>query len=303
MIFAPDYYAEFRCIAADCRHSCCVGWEIDIDSDSRAFYRTIKGSFGERLASVIDDGGESAHFRLTADERCPLLRDDGLCEMILTLGEESLCQICADHPRFRNFYGGRTEIGLGLCCEAAGQLILARSSPMRIVPLADDGDPTPLNREETEFLARRDVALSLLADDTVSLEARIAALLAHGGASIPPRGMEAWREIYRSLERLDPAWDTVLDTLTDAAPSDAAWEKPFARLLEYFLYRHLPAVLDDGRYAARIAFCVFSTEVIRALFAVEEMTLARLVDLARRYSAEIEYDEDNVETLLDILSP
>ena len=28
----PDYYPLFHCIADRCRHNCCIGWEIDIDS-------------------------------------------------------------------------------------------------------------------------------------------------------------------------------------------------------------------------------------------------------------------------------
>lgn len=27
----PDYYEEFHCIASECKHSCCIGWEIDVD--------------------------------------------------------------------------------------------------------------------------------------------------------------------------------------------------------------------------------------------------------------------------------
>ena len=30
----PDYYSAFRCIAGACKHSCCIGWEIDIDEES-----------------------------------------------------------------------------------------------------------------------------------------------------------------------------------------------------------------------------------------------------------------------------
>lgn len=32
----PSYYKDFRCIAGDCRHTCCVGWEIGVDEDSAA---------------------------------------------------------------------------------------------------------------------------------------------------------------------------------------------------------------------------------------------------------------------------
>ena len=68
----PDYYADFACIAGACRHTCCVGWEIDIDPDSLRRYRAMPGEMGERLRSYIDIE-ETPHFRLTADERCPLL--------------------------------------------------------------------------------------------------------------------------------------------------------------------------------------------------------------------------------------
>lgn len=30
----PDFYPAFHCIASACRHSCCVGWEVDVDQDT-----------------------------------------------------------------------------------------------------------------------------------------------------------------------------------------------------------------------------------------------------------------------------
>ena len=123
----PDYYPEFHCIAGACRHSCCIGWEIDIDEDTRQLYREIPGEIGRRLSEQIDDSGEVPCFSLDERERCPFLNGDGLCDIILQLGEGALCQICADHPRFRSFFSDRTEMGLGLCCEAAADLILRRT--------------------------------------------------------------------------------------------------------------------------------------------------------------------------------
>ena len=32
----PDFYDDFHCLASACRHSCCVGWEIDVDAESPA---------------------------------------------------------------------------------------------------------------------------------------------------------------------------------------------------------------------------------------------------------------------------
>lgn len=301
MIYAPDYYPHFRCIAADCRHSCCIGWEIDIDADTRAVYAAVSGEIGERLVRAIDEDGDPPHFRLTPDERCPFLRRDGLCELILTLGEDSLCQICADHPRFRNFFSGRTEVGLGLCCEAAGELILGQPDPMRLIPLADDGDDTPPDDEEAALIALREDLFTIAGDASLPLQDRLDHLLARVHAEPPTRVMAEWRKIYLSLERLDPAWDDALAVLTDC-PLPQGWDAPLARLLEYFLYRHLPGALEDGRIAQRTAFAVLSVRIIAALLATGEPTMPRLVELARMYSSEIEYDEDNVEALLGELA-
>ena len=40
-LYAPEYYKKFRCIADRCEHSCCNGWEIDIDSATLARYKTL----------------------------------------------------------------------------------------------------------------------------------------------------------------------------------------------------------------------------------------------------------------------
>ena len=88
----PEFYPAFHCTASACRHSCCVGWEVDVDEDTLAQYRQVSGPFGRRLAAGIS-AGASPHFRLDAQERCPFLNGDNLCDIILTLGEGALCQI------------------------------------------------------------------------------------------------------------------------------------------------------------------------------------------------------------------
>ena len=135
-ITAPDYYNEFSCIAGACRHSCCIGWEIDIDGETLAFYDGIGGELGQRLQkNICREGG--AHFCLDEKERCPFLNGQGLCDIIIEQGEEALCQICDDHPRFRNFFSDREEIGLGLCCEAAAQLIVSRKEKTGMIVLEE----------------------------------------------------------------------------------------------------------------------------------------------------------------------
>ncbi len=92
----PATADAFRCIADACRHTCCKGWEIDIDPDTRAKYAAMTGEIGQRLRDAIADTPDGTSFRLREDERCPMLNDSGLCDIITACGEGALCQICAD---------------------------------------------------------------------------------------------------------------------------------------------------------------------------------------------------------------
>jgi len=290
---APDYYPHFRCIADQCRHSCCIGWEIDIDEDTFAYYQTVSGQIGVRLAENIDFDGEIARFRLTGEEeRCPFLNERGLCQLILELGEESLCQICADHPRFRNFPGDREEIGLGMCCEAAAALILNREEPLSLITLEDDGLPEQIPPDRAAVLAIRDRAVALLTDRKKPLADRARELLDLCRAQLPHRPMTDWAGFFAGLERLDPAWDEMLAACTECAPVEGI---PGEQLLNYFVYRHFAAAEEPAGLAPRAAFAVLSWQMISA---IAHRDPARLPEAARMYSAEIEYSEENLAAVL-----
>ena len=112
-LFAPKYYKNFTCIADKCTHSCCVGWEIDIDQGTLEKYETLSHSYGKIIRDSIDYE-ETPHFRLCEKERCPHLDEKGLCNIISCLGEGYLCEICAEHPRFYNDTLKGKEVGLDL---------------------------------------------------------------------------------------------------------------------------------------------------------------------------------------------
>ena len=62
-LFAPKYYKSFSCIADRCSHSCCVGWEIDIDRDTLEKYSSLSGEYSDAVRASIDLDG-TPHFRL-----------------------------------------------------------------------------------------------------------------------------------------------------------------------------------------------------------------------------------------------
>lgn len=82
MVYAyPDYYEKFKCIAGECRHSCCIGWEIDIDEEALSRFTSTQGELGEELKSKISCE-DTPHFILSENERCPFLDERKLCRLI-----------------------------------------------------------------------------------------------------------------------------------------------------------------------------------------------------------------------------
>lgn len=305
-LIAPSYYPAFRCIADKCRHSCCVGWEIDVDEDSLARYQQAEDPMGARLKAAIDLAGDTPHFCLDKDERCPFLNQSGLCDLITELGEDSLCQICADHPRFRNFFADRTLIGLGLCCEAAGRLILTYPEKVRLITLEDDRETEELPEEDALVLSQLDALTAIAQKRSLPVEERVLQLADLCGAEIAAEDLGRWAEFMLTLERLDESWTLQLERLQHAEGPDAKisseWAIHFEQLLVYFLYRHIPGALEDGDIQGRLALCVLSWMVVKRLFLLqEEQTLETLVETARLYSSEIEYSEENLSALLDAL--
>ena len=295
----PNYYGAFKCTASACRHSCCVGWEIDIDTDSYELYMSMSGEIAERLKKGITVENSQPHFVLSEGERCPMLSENGLCDLITVCGEKYLCNICADHPRFRNFFSDREEIGLGLCCEAATELILNYSESFELL-YTDDGEECGSLYEDEEMLLNcRDSAFEIAKDRTKSFDERCETLLEHFDAVLPDKTPAQWAAFYKKLERLDLEWDEYLSFMSacNRLEVNADDEKCAENLLCYFLYRHIPAALDDGNLSSKIAFSVHACQVI--------LTLAReysFAESSRMYSSEIEYSSENINEILSALS-
>ncbi len=320
-VFAPNYYTKFRCIAAACRHSCCVGWEIDVDADALARYDTVQGRMGERLRACIDREADPPCFILSEDERCPFLNESGLCDLICELGEDSLCHICADHPRFRNVLPDRVELGLGLCCEAAAKLILEQTEPFSVVELSPDWAARERHAHEkgeglddltASLIAHRETLLPLLCDRSHPLSDRIRHIFEKCDIDLTESETNTFKSyasiaaLLRDMERLDPAWDKSLDALESLTEDpltelngedDVAYEN----LIGYFLYRYMTA---DATYwpdahRTRTAFAVICTVIIHAIHrATGGKDLDSLCEIARMFSCEIEYSEENLETLM-----
>ncbi len=342
----PDYYPHFRCIAGECRHNCCIGWEIDIDPDTLAYYDTLPGVLGDRLREGIaraqdtPEGGApegEAHFILTQEERCPFLNGDNLCDIITELGQEHLCAICADHPRFRCGLPGRVETGLGLCCEAAAALILGWQEPVRLVTLDEskdgesmcvsvganvgwadkadcaEGGEAASPDSEDEIIALRDEVIALLQNRVLPVEQRLGDMLALFGVTLTDTAAVDMARELLGLERLDEQWTDVLERFLAQADSIdyagfgrhmAARQTEYEQLAVYLIYRHMASACDIPGAAARAVLCALVCRLLFCLGAAQwsevgSFSFAQQVELARLFSSEVEYSDENLYILLE----
>ena len=287
-IITPSYYKNFKCIADKCKHSCCIGWEIEIDDVTAQKYKAVAGDFSSQLKNNIDF--TESCFKLDKNDRCPFLNQNGLCDIITNLGEDMLCQICSDHPRFRNFYGEYEEIGLGMTCEAAAEIILS-SQEKTTLNLPKDALEIPL-------INFREKLFNILQDRTISVDERVDNMLALIGAKLPSVD---WYSVFRELERLDHEWDNYLTRIKCGIDikKDTTLDTAYEQLLVYLIYRHFLDAQYDDMIKERVLFAALIYKVIKKMNVSN--TLAELIEIARLYSSEIEYSDENINVLLSNL--
>lgn len=252
LLRVPSYYEEFRCLAGKCRHSCCIGWEIDIDEDTERYYRSCEGAFGDRLRAHMTAEDGCTSFGLDGEGRCPFLNRENLCDICIELGEEALSEVCTEYPRFTIEYGGVREKSMAVSCEEAARLLLEEEDPFFYTefgvaePLREDEDPNWYTAVEVA----RDTALRLCGRREFSLMRRMELLLALGDAVQEKIRADRPTEIPAAALNLEdhpervPAVD-IEELLGDTRERCAAyeelevldeeWETLFFRVRECFL--------------------------------------------------------------------
>lgn len=266
-IFVPDYYYDFKCIADKCSHTCCEGWEIDIDDDSLNRYE----KFPEICSKI--DYNDIPHFILDEKERCPFLQDTGLCEMILKYGEDMLCQTCTDHPRFRNFWEDRIEMGLGLVCEEAIRCVIQCKGVSNFREL---NSKNALSLSPDAYL---DTSNTLPDDEKWLFE-------------------ERFNLIRENEHYFEARYGSDLNLSSDFNNGSEIINY-FTRLREYFLFRHIPDALYDDRLEERIQFIDYLIDLVYRNWQDSDKTFDSLVECIREISYDYEYDEDRKEQILN----
>ena len=289
-LYAPKYYKSFQCIADKCEHSCCIGWEIGVDGETLKRYECLGGGYGDAVKRSISYDGEP-HFKLCADDRCPHLNDQGLCKIIMNLGEEYLCDICREHPRFYN-YTDVAELGLGMSCPEAARIILDSSDYTLMEEVGEvsaDG--------EIEFNGRlvREKIYKILSDSSICYSERLAKIYSDYGLSLGDD--KDWIEKLSDLEYLDEKHRSLFMNYSSVCrPVDV--DQYLERFLAYLIYRHCTEAYDAEDFSLRLSFCLLCERLSASLILSEGATsLYEISKLVSIISEELEYSEENTEAL------
>jgi lysine-N-methylase len=291
-LYAPKYYKSFKCIADRCEHSCCIGWEIGVDGEAIERYESLDGGYGDTVKHSISYDGDP-HFKLRINERCPHLNEQGLCEIILNLGEGYLCDICREHPRFYN-YTDVAEVGLGMSCPEAARIILSSPDYMLMEEIGEVfGD------DEIDFNGRimRDKVYTTLSDSSLHYSDRLSKI--YGDYEIFLGDDEAWLEKLSGLEYLDHRHRYLFMNYTSLF-RPVGVDHYLERFLAYLIYRHCSEAFDAEDFALRLSFCLFCERLAASLIVSEgASSFCRIAELTSIISEEIEYSEENTEALTD----
>ena len=311
-LIKPAYFDTFRCIAAACPDSCCKEWDVLVDDDKAAIYRSLPGALGDRLRQVLKDE-DGAVYMTIENRRCPMWREDGLCRIQAELGETALCKTCREFPRLTHDYGDFIEYGLELSCPEAARIILETPDPAFIQQETDGGETPEYDCADMELLLRsRETARKILADSSRSVGEALAllllyayrvqtalngveitsnfdadALLDHAKKYAKRVNLSEIPEFFKSLEILTPEWRNRL-----GSPSPAGWDDRYRTLARYFVDRYWLQAISDYDLVGRAKYALISCIAVMLLG-------GNLIQTAQLYSKEIENSIENVESILD----
>ena len=109
--------------------------------------------------------------------RCPFLNDDNLCDLYIELGEDKLCETCAEFPRFINDYGNIREIGIAPSCKTAGELMFSYKDELTFDTVEDNSlTPEPNDIDAYTYMHLRQariVAFGIISDRDISIFERL----------------------------------------------------------------------------------------------------------------------------------
>lgn len=297
----PSFYKDFKCIAGACPDSCCQGWEVDADSQSLEYYKTLTGEIRERIDSVLDkDEFGNTVFRLADKKRCPFLNDENLCDMHIAIGGEHTPYTCRMFPRFINDFGGTREMGVSFSCPVASDMMWELKEPMSFVSELNDLPPQ-LNEIDAQtyfYLTKaREKAFKIVQDRSVPISERLANLLDYGveiqkeldDYPEPDNDIDFF-EVFNNPELINPEWTEKVKNRKIKPVSNEVYNENIA---SYFIFRYMLNAVDDYDVLSKIKMAVIGVLVV-TYFGEDSWTI-------HLWSKETEHSQYNMDRYKKLL--
>lgn len=301
-IVKPTFYKNFKCIAGDCPDSCCQGWEVDADSDSLEYYKTLDNSLEikKRIDSVLSkDEFDNTIFTLAPKKRCPFLNDENLCDMHIAIGGEHTPYTCRTFPRFIYDFGATREIGISFSCPVASDMMYNTESFDFETDI--NSDLPTLNDIDAEkyFLLYkgRAEAYKIAKDKNKSIRERLNDLL-DLGVSLQEKLFPydeggddiAFFDVFKNPELINPEWKEKVENFSLKQVSDTQSNE---NILMYFLYKYLMQAVYDDDALSKIKMAVLGV-LINTYFGEDSWTI-------HLWSKETEHSQYNMDRYKKLL--
>lgn len=301
-IVKPTFYKNFKCIAGECPDSCCQGWEVDADSDSLEYYKTLDNSLEikKRIDSVLSkDEFDNTIFTLAPKKRCPFLNDESLCDMHIAIGGEHTPYTCRTFPRFIYDFGATREIGISFSCPVASDMMYnTESFDFETEVNSDLPTLNDIDAEKYFLLYKgRAEAYKIAKDKNKSIRERLNDLLDlgvllqeklfpydEGGDDI------AFFDVFKNPELINPEWKEKVENFSLKQVSDTQSNE---NILMYFLYKYLMQAVYDDDVLSKIKMAVLGV-LINTYFGEDSWT----VHLWSKETEHSQYNMDRYKKLL-----
>lgn len=317
-IKTPSFAGGFVCLAGSCPDTCCKGWDIAVDDETLAFYRSLKSDSITKNIIVDEDGDHVLKF---VNGVCPFLDSGKLCGIQKQYGAERICRACREFPRITQDYTEFEERLLTLACPEAARLMIVESGDFSFIDRfqierSDNGyDRDLMNfllrfRYLTAGIFRENGDFSEKLGRAYALTAAVQRLIDNDDLTaepvlckIEPPDTETIFALHRCADVMDASWLDEIEAAKGSPVSPSACLcGELSRLALYYIGRYYLTAVSSYDVITTMIRLHCAAEVCAALISYEkcENDPARRALIYQKYSKEIEHSDENLEAFEDL---
>lgn len=163
-------YDKFKCTADKCKFTCCKGWDINVDTNTyNKWKETNELNYLLDNVRFIKSNGENSYLiKKETKGVCPLLSDEGLCNIVINHGEEYLSSTCKSFPRIENNFEDVKELTLSCSCPEVVNIISNMKEKIYI-----ESNEALSYIEDLGSLQIREALVNILQKEDITLENKL----------------------------------------------------------------------------------------------------------------------------------